>query len=196
MSLPSIDLSIAERLRRDPEFRRHFFVAETSAQIARQLIALRKLRKLNQAQLAENLDTKQPAISRVESADYRHWSYDGLRKHTEALDGRLRVIIEPAEKAILEYERLENESAEESAEIAPETNAATLIQNASAVASVDSARLNALVTVASSDVLNGVSRLTARANIPAPPRLTSCVGLSLNMTAWFCGFHRRAVVSP
>jgi len=112
MSLPSIDLSIAQRLRRDPEFRRHFFLAETSAQIARDLIALRKLRKLNQAQLAKRLDTQQPAISRVEKADYRHWSFDGLRKHVEALNGRIRVIIEPVEKAILEYERLENASDE------------------------------------------------------------------------------------
>jgi transcriptional regulator with XRE-family HTH domain len=104
MFLPSIDLNVSEKLKRDPEFRQRFFVAESSAQIARHLIALRKRRGLSQAQLAEKLGTQQPAISRVESADYRNWSYNTLRKAAEALDARLRVILEPAEDVFKEYE--------------------------------------------------------------------------------------------
>jgi transcriptional regulator with XRE-family HTH domain len=104
MSLPSIDLNVAEKLKQDQEFRQRFFVAESSAQIARQLIALRKRRGLSQVQLAEKLGTHQPAISRVESADYRNWSYNTLRKAAEALDARLRVFLEPAEDVLKEYE--------------------------------------------------------------------------------------------
>jgi len=104
MSLPSIDLNIVERLKRDPAFRQRFFLAESSAKIAQQLIALRKRRELSQAQLAEKLGTQQPAISRVESADYRNWSYNTLRKVAEALDARLRVYIEPSEDVFKEYE--------------------------------------------------------------------------------------------
>jgi transcriptional regulator with XRE-family HTH domain len=101
---PSIDLNVSEKLKRDPEFRQRFFVAESSAEIARQLIALRKRRGLSQVQLAEKLGTQQPAISRVESADYRNWSYNTLRKEAEVLDARLRVLIEPAEDILKEYE--------------------------------------------------------------------------------------------
>ena len=104
MFLPSIDLNVSERLKRDPEFRQRFFVAESSAQIARQLIALRKRRGLSQVQLAEKLGTQQPAISRVERSDYRNWSYNTLRKEAEVLDARLRVLIEPAEDVLKEYE--------------------------------------------------------------------------------------------
>jgi transcriptional regulator with XRE-family HTH domain len=101
--LPSIDIGVAERLKSDPEFRREYFLAESSAMIARQLIQLRKRRGLNQHQVADELNTKQPAISRVESADYRNWSFNTLRKLADALDARLRVYIEPFEDVVAEY---------------------------------------------------------------------------------------------
>lgn len=101
--LPSIDIGVAERLKSDPEFRREYFLAESSAMIARQLIRLRKRRGLNQNQVAKELNTKQPAISRVESADYRNWSFNTLRKLADALDARLRVYIEPFEDVVGDY---------------------------------------------------------------------------------------------
>jgi transcriptional regulator with XRE-family HTH domain len=104
-SLPSIDTNIADKLRADREFRQQFFYAEASVKIAQQLIALRKRRHLNQMQVAEMLGTGQPAISRVESADYRNWSFNTLRRLAEAMDARLRVSIEPFEDVIEEYER-------------------------------------------------------------------------------------------
>ncbi len=102
-SLPSIDLSVFERLKNDPEFRQKFFLAESSAKIAQQLINLRKRRKLNQTQVAEKIETGQPAISRVESADYCNWSFNTLRKLAAAMDARIRVLIEPAEDVLSEY---------------------------------------------------------------------------------------------
>ena len=104
-SLPSIDTNVADKLRNDREFRQQFFYAEASVRIAQQLIALRKRRHLNQMQVAEMLGTGQPAISRVESADYRNWSFNTLRRLAEAMDARLRVSIEPFEDVIEEYER-------------------------------------------------------------------------------------------
>jgi transcriptional regulator with XRE-family HTH domain len=103
-SLPSIDLNIAERLKADAEFRQAYFLAESSGMIARQLIRLRKRRGLSQTDTAKKLDTRQPAISRVESADYRNWSFNTLRRLAEAMDARLRVIIEPSEDILGEYE--------------------------------------------------------------------------------------------
>src|SRR5216684_4821056 len=111
MSLPSIDLSVSQRLKTDKKFRQRFFLAEASAKIAQQLIALQTRRELNQTQVAKKLETRQPAISRVESADYRNWSFNTLRKLAEAMDARIRVVIEPAEDVLHEYE-------EEDAEIA------------------------------------------------------------------------------
>jgi len=99
----SINLNIAEKLR-DREYRQKFFLAETSASIARQLIALRKRRELDQGQLAAKVGTQQPAISRIEQADYQNWSFNTLRKIAAALDARITVTIQPAEDVLQEYE--------------------------------------------------------------------------------------------
>lgn len=101
--LPSIDLELPKKLN-DRKYRQAFFLAESSALIAKQLIQLRKRRGLNQTEVADILETGQPAISRVERADYRNWSFNTLRRLAEALDARLRVYIEPAEDVLIEYE--------------------------------------------------------------------------------------------
>jgi transcriptional regulator with XRE-family HTH domain len=106
----STDLNVAKKLKEDREFRHAFFIAESSAKIAQQLIDLRKRRVLNQTELAELIETGQPAISRVESADYSNWSFNTLRRLAEALDARLRVIIEASEDVIPEYEAQEQSS--------------------------------------------------------------------------------------
>jgi transcriptional regulator with XRE-family HTH domain len=98
-----IDLNLAQKLR-NREYRQKFFLAESSAHIAEQLIALRKRRGLDQTQLAEMIGTQQPAISRVEKADYQNWSINTLRKIADAEDARVRVLIEPAEDVLTEYE--------------------------------------------------------------------------------------------
>jgi transcriptional regulator with XRE-family HTH domain len=101
-SIPSIDLQVYEQLE-DRDFRQAFFVAETSGLIARQLIACRERREMNQSELADEADTYQPIISRVEGADYRSWSFKTLLKLANALDARLRVLIEPWEDVREEY---------------------------------------------------------------------------------------------
>jgi transcriptional regulator with XRE-family HTH domain len=99
----SIDLNLPKKLR-DKDYRRKFFLAESSAEIAAQLVALRKRRGLNQQQVAESIDTQQPAISRIEKADYQSWSFSILRKIAGKLDARIRVLIEPSEDILGEYE--------------------------------------------------------------------------------------------
>lgn len=106
-SLPSIDLDFSERMKNDKEFRQSYFLAESSAKIAQQLISLRRKRGLDQKQVAELVETGQPAISRVESADYGKWSFNTLRKLAQAMDARIRVLIEPAEDVLFEYESQE-----------------------------------------------------------------------------------------
>lgn len=98
-----IDVNLTEELR-DPAFRRRYFLAESSARIAQDLIDLRKRRGLDQKQVAELVGTQQPAISRIEQADYQNWSFNTLRKLAGALDARIRVEITPAEDVLKEYE--------------------------------------------------------------------------------------------
>ena len=102
-----VELKLPEKLK-DQEYRRKFFLAEASARIAAQLIALRKRRGLNQKQVAELTHTRQPAISRVEQSDYQNWSFNTLRAITDALDARIRVVIEPSEDILKEYEGEKN----------------------------------------------------------------------------------------
>jgi transcriptional regulator with XRE-family HTH domain len=129
----SIELGLSAKLR-DREYRRRFFLAETSARIASQLIALRKRRGLSQKQVAELAKTQQPAISRAEKADYQNWSFNTLRGIAEALDARIRVFIEPSEDILVEYEGVEKDippnglRAEKSSQ--PELLASLLTQNA------------------------------------------------------------------
>ena len=99
----SIDLKLPQKLK-DPGYRRKFFLAEAAARIAAQIIVLRKRRGLNQTQLAELAETRQPAISRAERADYQNWSFNTLRSIADALDARIRVLIEPSEDILCEYE--------------------------------------------------------------------------------------------
>ena len=112
--LPSINLGVSRKLRSNRAYRQSFFLAESSALIAKQLIELRKRRGLNQSQVAEALETGQPAISRVERADYRNWSFNTLRRLADAMDARLRVIIEPSEDVLGEYEGQAKPSADPS----------------------------------------------------------------------------------
>lgn len=63
------DLGIASELR-DKEFRDQFFRTERELDIPAQLRALRKLRGLNQDELAEMIGTKQSGISRLERSSH------------------------------------------------------------------------------------------------------------------------------
>jgi transcriptional regulator with XRE-family HTH domain len=108
----SIDLNLEEKLR-DRSYRQKFFLAESSARIAAQLIALRKLRGLSQKEVADIIGTQQPAISRAEQADYQNWSFATLRGIADALDARLRVLIEPSEDVTKEYSQSPEDAAEQ-----------------------------------------------------------------------------------
>src|SRR5579863_8631632 len=99
----SIDLNLLDQLR-DKNFRQQFFWAESSALIAEKLIELRKRRGYTQKQVAQITGTQQPAISRAEQADYQNWNLKTLRSIAGALDARVRVLIEPAEDILSEYE--------------------------------------------------------------------------------------------
>lgn len=105
-SLKSIKLRIANKLR-DESYRRAFFKGLTQDEIAEQIRDLRKKRGLRQADLARLTGTTQSGISRLEQAEYSRWSFSTLMSIADALDARVRFIMEPAEDVIRHYQQLE-----------------------------------------------------------------------------------------
>src|SRR5689334_1863701 len=103
MSFSSISLGLRELLR-DPVRRNEFFKSITQDDIASQIRDLRKQRGLTQSAFAEKSEMKQSAVSRIEQAEYSSWSLTTLFRVAAALDARVRVILQPAEDAIKEYE--------------------------------------------------------------------------------------------
>lgn len=103
LELSDIDLNLEERLS-DPEFRREWFRAELEDAVPEAYRNLRIRRGITQAELARRMGTKQPAICRFEQSDEAVWQFDFLLRLAEAMDARLRVIVEAAEDVLGEYE--------------------------------------------------------------------------------------------
>ena len=111
VSLKSIDLRIAEKLKKKP-YRDVFFQSWTQDEVAIQIKSLRKKRKLLQRDLGVATGMKQSAVSRLEQAEYSRWSFQTLLRLAKALDARIRIVLEPAEDVIRQYEQQENQVAD------------------------------------------------------------------------------------
>ena len=97
------DLNLPIKLQ-NKEYRHVFFDEWAIAEVANQIRWLRKLRKLRQSDLAIGTGMKPSAISRIEQSDYSRWNFLTLLRIGRALDARVRVIFEPAEDVIRNYE--------------------------------------------------------------------------------------------
>ena len=64
--------------------------------LAEQVIALRRQRGLTQAELAERIGTKQPAVARIEAAN-ANVGLDTVRSLAVALDAVVSIAMRPAE---------------------------------------------------------------------------------------------------
>jgi transcriptional regulator with XRE-family HTH domain len=106
-------LGIADELK-DKEFRDQFFRTERELDIPAQLKSLRKMRGLNQEELALMTGTKQSGISRLERSSHGNWNLETLVKIAESLDARLAVTIEPYELVMARF-RAEEKREEQSA---------------------------------------------------------------------------------
>jgi transcriptional regulator with XRE-family HTH domain len=108
------DLGIADELK-NKDFRDQFFRTEREVDIPAQLKSLRKMRGLNQEDLALMIGTKQSGISRLERSSHGHWNLETLVKIAEALDARLAVTIEPYEVVIARFKVEENKDGQSAA---------------------------------------------------------------------------------
>jgi transcriptional regulator with XRE-family HTH domain len=118
-SISLVKLNIAKKLKENKDFRERFFRGQTQDEIAMGLRSLREKRKMKQKELAKKCGMKQSAISRIEQADYSGWSFTTLLRVADALEARLRVILEPAEIVIARYEENEIVALAGSGEYAP-----------------------------------------------------------------------------
>ena len=98
-----IDLDLSGKLQ-NKESRHVFFDEWAIAEVADQIRWLRKLRNLRQSDVAKGTGMKPSAISRIEQSDYSRWNFLTLLRLGRALDARVRVIFEPAEDVIRNYE--------------------------------------------------------------------------------------------
>jgi transcriptional regulator with XRE-family HTH domain len=83
---------ISEQILADPVFEELYKKAKLEEKIALDLIQLRKEAKLSQADLAEKLNTKQSAISRIENAE-SSITLANLIKYADALGVEVDVIF-------------------------------------------------------------------------------------------------------
>lgn len=84
---------------RDPAFAERFERAGEAWEVAMQIAALRRQAGLSQKELAVLLKTSQQQVSRLESPEYEGHSLSMLRRVARVLHARLRVLIEPEDKA-------------------------------------------------------------------------------------------------
>jgi ribosome-binding protein aMBF1 (putative translation factor) len=83
-----------KKLMADPEFCEAFEELRPEFEMAESLLRLRYKKKLSQKKLASKAGTKQPAIARLESAQYTGASLATLKKIAKALDAKLIVKFE------------------------------------------------------------------------------------------------------
>jgi transcriptional regulator with XRE-family HTH domain len=95
---------------KDRTYRHKFFRGRAEDEVAAQLQEFRKKRDLTQDALAGQCGMKQSAISRIEKASYSKWSFSTLWRLAEALDVRIRVVIEDMDDVIRDYEARENQA--------------------------------------------------------------------------------------
>ena len=86
------DEYVSEQVK-EPSFRAEYETLEEEFAFIRKLIELRQQKGLTQAELAEQVGTHQPSISRLEHGQLG--SFEFLRRVAEALDAQVEIRLTP-----------------------------------------------------------------------------------------------------
>ena len=89
------DQYVKEMIKKHPSLKEGLRKADQAWDIAGQVYDLRQKAGLTQKELAELVGTKQSNIARIESADYKSYTWKTLEKITKALKARLEIRIVP-----------------------------------------------------------------------------------------------------
>jgi predicted transcriptional regulator len=92
MDTKRYDKLLEEELR-DDEFRREYEETTEEFEVAKEVIALRKMANMTQKELASRVGTSQPAIARLESGNYRNLSLAFLKRVAHALGAVTEIHI-------------------------------------------------------------------------------------------------------
>jgi DNA-binding XRE family transcriptional regulator len=90
------DEYVSEQMR-EPSFRAEYETLEEEFAFIRKLIELRQQKGLTQAELAEQVGTHQPSISRLEHGQLG--SFEFLRRVAEALDAQVEIRLTPKHRS-------------------------------------------------------------------------------------------------
>jgi ribosome-binding protein aMBF1 (putative translation factor) len=88
--------------KQDPEFKAAYDELETEYALLRELLLARQRAGLTQAEVAQKMGTKPPAVTRLETSlsDSRHSpTFATLNKHAAAVGCKLEVHLTPAKDA-------------------------------------------------------------------------------------------------
>lgn len=89
------DQYVEEMIKKHPSLKEGLRKADQAWDIAGQIYELRTKAGFTQKDLAELVGTRQSNIARIESADYKGYTWKTLEKITKALKARLEVKIVP-----------------------------------------------------------------------------------------------------
>jgi len=91
----NFDQYVEEMIKKHPSLKEGLKRADKAWDVAGQVYDLRKKAGLTQQELADLMGTKQSNIARIESGDYKSYTWKTLEKITKALKARLEIKIVP-----------------------------------------------------------------------------------------------------
>jgi len=87
--------NVKKKWLKDPKIKKEYESLKSEFQIAEEIIKARARAHMTQAELAEKIGTKAPAISRLESPGYGRASISALKKVANALGCELKIKLVP-----------------------------------------------------------------------------------------------------
>lgn len=95
--MTDFDKYVQGKVKEHPFLKEELRKADTALDIAGQVYALRKKAGLTQKELADLMGTRQSNVARIESGDYKSYTWKTLDKIAKALKARLEVKVVSAD---------------------------------------------------------------------------------------------------
>jgi ribosome-binding protein aMBF1 (putative translation factor) len=89
-----------EEQMKNPEFKEEWNKLDTEFALIESIIRAREMAGLTQAELAERIGTKQPALSRLERGGFKTATVETLTKIAHALNTELIIKLQPTERKV------------------------------------------------------------------------------------------------